>query len=219
MLAPEYRQRIDIHGNDVTRFNLAPGKPVPQNYAEIPFSNSTDFDLVILDAHRFDSGGKNIVGWEPRRLLISELIISFEYAAKGGVIVIRLSNPDRDQTVAILYILDTLCQTVKLYKPETSHNHRGSFYAVASGFGTEMMGHKARVKAVTEILRGKWWEATFGGEDGKGINPGEWWDEIIATDKLPELFGETLVSLALPVWATQIDGLKAYFAKYGILGK
>jgi hypothetical protein len=61
------------------------------------------------------------------------------------------------------------------------------------------------------------WEATFGGEDGKRINPGEWWDEIIPTDKLPELFGETLVALALPVWVTQIDGLKAYFAKHVIL--
>ena len=217
LLNSRYRRRIRIHNHDVTRYNFNLDdieNPVPDSYPALPFS--TKFDLTILDAHRFESGNEILVAWEPQRMLISQLIIALEYTSVGGVIVIRLGNPHSDQTAAILYILKLLFHTVKAHKPTSSHNHRGSFYAVAGGFQKEMTKDRGLLKLVREVLCRKWWEATFGGEAGRGINPGEWWEEIVPTDKLPELFGETLVELALPIWATQIEGLRTYFTKHGI---
>ena len=65
-------------------------------------------------------------------------------------------------------------------------------------------------------MRNRWWTATFGGDDGKGINPVEWWEEIVVTDHLPSLFGEELFQLALPVWRTQVTGLQEHLTKNGI---
>ena len=65
-------------------------------------------------------------------------------------------------------------------------------------------------------MRDRWWTATFGGEDGKGTDPLEWWEEIVPTGHLPSLFGEELLQLALPVWRTQVAGLEEYLTKNGI---
>ena len=131
LLIPVYRQRIRIYSHDVTRFNLSPNpidKPVPPEYPAVPFSEDNKFDLVLLDAHRFETGNETPVAWEPQRMLLSQLIIAFEYTAIQGIVVIRLGNPQRDQTAAILYILSQLFQTVNVHKPISSHKHRGSFY-------------------------------------------------------------------------------------------
>jgi 23S rRNA U2552 (ribose-2'-O)-methylase RlmE/FtsJ len=218
LLPPSCRPRIRIHSHDVTRYNLSPNpidKPVPLEYTAVPFSESSKFDLVLLDAHRFETGNETPVGWEPQRMLLSQLIIAFEYTAADGVVIIRLGNPQRDQTAAVLYILSQLFQAVKIHKPVSSHQHRGSFYAVATGFQNDCT-QTSLLRSVIKIMRDRWWEATFGGEDGKGINPLEWWEEIVLTDHLPTLFGEKLLQLALPVWKTQIAGLEEYFIKNGI---
>jgi hypothetical protein len=62
----------------------------------------------------------------------------------------------------------------------------------------------------------RWWEATFGGENGSGTNPLEWWREIFSTEDLPELFGEKLIEIAIPVWEIQTAGMKSYFQKHGV---
>lgn len=72
------------------------------------------------------------------------------------------------------------------------------------------------LSSVINVLRVRWWDATFGGDEGKGTNPLEWWEEIVKTDHLPDLFGERLLELALPIWRTQIDGLEEYFIMNGI---
>jgi hypothetical protein len=146
-------------------------------------------------------------------MLLSQLIIALENIAVEGIVVIRLSNPQMDQTAAVLYILSFLFQTLKLLKPTGSHKHRGSFYAVAAGF---QHGDTRDSSSVTRIMRMQWWEATFGGEDGNGVDPAQWSEEIVPTDELPHLFGEKLVQLARPVWRTQTEGLKEYFTKNGI---
>jgi hypothetical protein len=218
LLLPVYRQRIRIHSHDVTRFNLSPNlsdKPVPPEYPKVPFSEYSKFDLVLLDAHRFDTGNETPVGWEPQRMLLSQLIIAFQYTAVHGIVVIRLGNPQRDQTAAILYILSQLFQTVKVHKPTNSHKHRGSFYAIATGFQNDFT-KPSLLSSVIRIMRNRWWTATFGGEDGKGINPFEWWEEIVPTDHLPTLFGEELLQLGLPIWRTQVSGLVEYLTRNGI---
>ena len=66
------------------------------------------------------------------------------------------------------------------------------------------------------ILRTRWWEATFDGEEGNDINSIERWRGIFSTESLPELFGEKLIQLTMPVWDIQITGRKSYFQKNGI---
>jgi hypothetical protein len=184
---------------------------VPLDYPPPPFS--TKFDLVLLDAHRFDGVD---VSWEPERMVFSQLSIAFEYLTIGGIVAIRLGNPTHDKTVAILYILSCLFESVKTHKPTSSHDHRKSFYAVASGFQKDTVKNTDFLHSVLETLRDCWWETTFGGQDGKGANVGEWWEEIFQTDDLPQLFGEKLIQLSLPLWEIQSEGLKNYFIKNGM---
>jgi len=214
LLDPPYVARIQIHSHDVTHFDLSPMDKKPLfRYDTIPFD--TKFDHVILDAHRFDTGNETVVPWEPERMVLSQLIIAFEYTVTDGTVVIRLGNIERDKTIATLYLLSLVFKTVKVLKPRSSHTHRGSFYAVASGFQNNVES-PCRLLSMIHILRTRWWEATFGGEEGNGTNPVEWWRGIFSTESLPELFGEKLIQLAIPVWDIQITGLKSYFRKNGI---
>jgi hypothetical protein len=216
-LEEPFRSRIRIHTHDVTRFNIMPDdseRQVPVDYPSPPFS--TNFDLVLLDAHRFDTGDETPVSWEPERMVFAQLSIAFEYLTLGGIVVIRLGNPTHDQTVVILYILSRLFENIEVHKPISSHNHRGSFYAVALGFQKDTFKDTNFLHSVLETLRDCWWKATFGGQDGKGVNLGEWWEEIVKTDDLPELFGERLIQLTLPLWEIQSEGLKKYLIKNGV---
>jgi 23S rRNA U2552 (ribose-2'-O)-methylase RlmE/FtsJ len=211
------RSRIHIHTHDVTRFNLMPKDSemhVPADYPPPPFS--TKFDLILLDAHRFDTGDETIVSWEPVRMIFSQLSIAFEYLTVGGIVVIRLGNPTHDQTAAIMYILSRLFESIKVHKPISSHDHRKSFYTVASGFQKDTFENSNFLQSVLETFRDCWWKTTFGGQDGKGVNVGEWWEEIVRTEDLPELFGERLIQLSLPLWEIQTEGLKKYFGSNGI---
>lgn len=202
------RRRIQIHLHDVTRFDLSPlGKKPLSKYNAIRFDGK--FDLILLDAHRFETGNEIVVAWEPERMVLSQLIVALEYTAAQGTVVIRLGNIQRDKTVAILYLLSLLFRQVRVLKPRSSHTSRGSFYAVADGFQTNAGN-------ISEVLRHRWWDSTFGGENKNGINPLEWWTEIFPTEELPELFGKKLIQLAMPVWVIQNEGMKSYFHKYGM---
>ena len=114
-----------------------------------------------------------------------------------------------------MYLLSLLFQTVKVLKPTSSHTHRASFYAVAAGFQANIESNSVLL-SITHMLRMQWWEATFGGENENGINPLEWWREIFSTEDLPNLYGEKLIQLAMPVWAIQIEGMRSYFRKHGM---
>jgi hypothetical protein len=150
-------------------------------------------------------------------MILSQLIIAFEYMAINGIIVIRLGNIEWDRTVAVLYLLSLVFETVKVLKPQSSHDHRGLFYAVAAGFQVNV-GNDPSLSAIVQSLRlrMRWWEATFGGESGNGTNPMEWWRQIFSTADLPELFGKKLIRLAKPVWEIQTTEMKRYFRKHGI---
>ena len=149
-------------------------------------------------------------------MILSQLIIAFEFMALNGIVVIRLGNIQRDKTVATLYLLSLLFEKLNVLKPRSSHKHRGSFYAVAAGFQANVKTSSVLL-SIIQVLRKKWWEATFGGENGNGRNPDEWWTEIFSTEDLPNLFGERLIQLAMPVWLTQIEGMKSYFRQHGII--
>jgi hypothetical protein len=211
-LPTRYRSRIHIQTQDITRYNLHPNKGVPNNdpYPSPPFSD-TKFNLVLLHAHRRSDTLKS--NREPERMLLSQLILAFDYTAIDGIVVMRLGHPERDRTAAILYILGLLFEHVDVHKPMKSHEDRKTFYAVATGFQSHEVNNPEELYQITNILRNSWWEATFGGEDGKGTKLGEWWEEIVNTEQLPELFGTRLIQLALPVWKRQIQGLKRYFKK------
>jgi hypothetical protein len=141
-------------------------------------------------------------------MLLSQLILAFNYTAIDGTVVIRLGSPEHDRTVAILYTLSLLFEHVNVHKPKKSHEDRKTFYAVAMGFQNNEFKNPEKCQFITDKLSNSWWEATFGGEDGGGVKLGEWWEEIVPTDQLPKLFGERFIQLALPMWKIQIKGLK-----------
>ena len=144
-----YDAYILIHSHDVTPFDLSPmDKKSVFRYDAIQFDTKLDF--VILDAHRFDTGNET-VRWEPERMVLSQLIITFQYTVTNKTVVIRLGNIERNKTVATLYLLSLVFKTVKVLKPRRSHMHRGSFYAVASGFQTNVES-PCRLMSIIYIL-------------------------------------------------------------------
>jgi len=89
----------------------------------------------------------------------------------------------------------------------TYYNQQSQWSPLNRGFQNNTIPSVTLLGSVMSTLRTKWWQATFGGEDRQGINPLEWWEDIVESERLPPLFGERLVELAAPMWITQIEGL------------
>jgi hypothetical protein len=218
LLPQSFLKRIKIHHHHVTHFDLTGpngAQILPPTYIPLPIS--TKFNLVILDAHRLNTGGQMLRKGETLRMKISQLLIAFQSTTPGGMVVIRLSLRSLDETVAIMYLLNLLFSNLNVHKPTIGHSSRGSFYAIAGGFqerssDTELLDH------VVDILRKTWWEASFGKAelDDTVDNPYEWWQEFVKSEDLPQLFGHKFIELITPVWIKQRDGLKAHFEKHGV---
>jgi FtsJ-like methyltransferase len=221
LVSRKHRQRITIPLHDVTNYNLSGPlrtESLPPRYIPLPFS--TKFDLVILDAHRFGSDETMRQFFQeggPTRMILSQLIIALESIAPKGILLMRLSLSQGDQMVAILYIFSLLFGTFSVHKPMWGHKGRGSFYAIADGFQGASLERAfvLPVERVLFVLRKYWWEASFGSGEDNWVN--EWWDEIVKSEGLPQLFGKRFITLITPVWETQIEGLKTHFRKHKVI--
>ena len=217
VLSDRHKTRITIHLHDVTHFDLSGPlrtDPIPAVYLPLPFR--TKFNLIILDAHRFGTSPVDLEEGETTRMILSQLLIALESIATNGIILMRLSLRQGDQMVAILYLFSLLFRTVSVHKPVCGHKGRGSFYAVADGFQGTSLETALVLERILGVLRKQWWDASFGGEEGKGRWISEWWDEIVKSEDLPELFGTRYIDLITPVWETQLEGLKTHFQRNGV---
>ncbi|EGN99288.1 hypothetical protein SERLA73DRAFT_73821 [Serpula lacrymans var. lacrymans S7.3] len=215
LLSEKDLERFSITYTDLTYFQLAATRIEDVRLSDIPVCiQERQFDIVLLDAHhlRMQLNGKH---WDYCRLQIAQLIIALMAIRDNGTIVMKLSNPHRDSTAQLLYMLDVLSLNLILCKPQSMHANRGTFYAIAKGFG--LGSQHERLDVFLKGLQELWVQITFGGEErtGRYMEHGDL-DFIVTMECLAENYVDRLVELCRDVWAVQANVLWKMFIKKGI---
>ena len=196
------------------------------------------FPLVIVDAHALrtyqplsgppptdplpvspDSDGPRPYVCPTRAfrdvLLISQLILALTALRNGGTLVIKLTHVECLPAAPIIFLLDRLTDgNVRLYKPRTMHQSRGTFYAIARGVRETPRKERG---GWLRGLRALWRELRFGGPDGgcRPMRPEEL-DFIVSADGIIHSgYLDRLVWLSRSVWKTQAQGLVKLLERRG----
>jgi hypothetical protein len=208
---------------DMLKYDLSPPSVrSPAGLLPSSLIAPASFGLVLLDGHflwEYAPGGPGTVGtapqWSAQQLLVVQLVLALHALKHGGTLVFKLTQPERLITAKLLAMLDALSATLVTIKPRTMHASRGSFYAVAQGVG---MGRGGGERAQIEYaLRCVSRDIGTGGDEGTG----RWMDQddldwVATEEELCADFLPRLIELAVPVWTTQIAGLRELFQKKGI---
>lgn len=171
--------------------------------SQSPFSGRS-FDLVLCDGSLVpgqERAGKK-ESLEPIRLLTAQLVFGMTRIKIGGTFVILLHKPDAFNTIELLKDFCSISESVTLFKPQTAHQKKASFYMVAQGVrssGSEAHGCVAKWRAC-------WTRATFGGPDKTGVQPETPSDADV--DALLADFGPKLIAMSQGVWKLQAQALK-----------
>ncbi|KAI0645493.1 hypothetical protein C8Q79DRAFT_910272 [Trametes meyenii] len=227
MLEHRYRQRYDLIEQDIVLYNWGvPTRHTPSSGLRLPDEYRNHFTLVILDAHALRSYSlpAHVTAEEERlargayrdALLIAQFIIALSSVQSGGTIVTRLSHVECFPAAHLVYLLDTISDTLVLHKPRIVHSNRGTFYAIAKGVGKER--HAVTMARYLDGLL-RLWDGEFrrGGPTGTGrwLLPTDL-DFVITADDILENYLDRLIDLGRGVWATQGNGLRYFFKKKGI---
>lgn len=169
---------------------------------ERPFADQ-NFDLVFCDGQilRTQELGDHRARGEAERLSLSQLIIAVERVSEGGTIIMLLHNPDRYRSAKLLMLFSSFSK-IELFKPETSHRHRGSFYMIAR----HVQNCKGKERALRE-WREAWKIWTFNLPEGNFSAIEQEIDDLAGANELINTFGERLLELAPRIWEIQYDAL------------
>ncbi|KAI0365198.1 hypothetical protein BV20DRAFT_775061 [Pilatotrama ljubarskyi] len=187
------------------------------------------FQLVLLDCHplRAYSPTCTVASEVPWRysapgaysgaLLITQFIIALGCVQPGGTIIVKLSHIEGSPAAQLLYLLDTISESLLVLKPRTMHANRSSFYAIAKGVGMEK--HAALKGQYLEGLKALWYELKYGrpGGGARGLTETDL-DFVVSVDTILDMEGYLmrLIELGRGVWATQVEGLRRFFGKKGM---
>ena len=173
--------RVEVKYLDMNLLATAMGVPaskIPANhpdaanfYTEMPFEGQT-YDIVIADGAVLRTHVRGEYRMEKElealRLRTAQLIFGLERLKDGGTFVLLSHRIDSWENLALLRNFEQF-SVVKLHKMKTAHTQSSSFYMVAKDVDMRHPIAGALLRKWKKI----WWEATFGGEDGKGqIPPG-----------------------------------------------
>jgi 23S rRNA U2552 (ribose-2'-O)-methylase RlmE/FtsJ len=191
-----------------------------------PYSD-IKFDLIIADGavlenHLRSPDRTKLI--EGVRLRASELVLALQRIKHGGTFVMLLHHIDNWETVQILHDFQSFA-TVRVKKPTTSHKASSSFYMIAEN----VIPTSASAVALVAKWKNTWTAATLrfvttaARPCNKNANGGEMDDiestlaaldihSVRASDTevygLLEAFGPTLIEMGIPVWETQMEGLR-----------
>ncbi|KAF8226608.1 hypothetical protein L208DRAFT_1406817 [Tricholoma matsutake] len=205
MLAAEFGVRLnDIpsHHPDASQF-----------VSDRPFLGQ-DFDIVICDGQVLKEHirGEWREYYEATRLLMSQLILGLQRIKKGGTFVMLLHKFATWYTCTLLKTFDAF-SSVTLFKPESMHAKKSTFYLVAKNVQPQSGPAKEAVKEWKRV----WYLATFGGDEGRGSFQEDPSEELVAA--FLEEFGSRLVQLGETIWGVQTRALEnAPYARKGHLG-
>ncbi|KAI0666909.1 hypothetical protein C8Q78DRAFT_1072230 [Trametes maxima] len=231
VLEREYSPRYHLIEQDILRYNLGIGAPIlhdplSQDLVSFPEDFFGRFALVLLDGHALrtyplpivaDSDGEVHAAHQAYRdaLLIGQFIIGLSSVQPGGTVVVKLTHVECFPTAHLIYLLDTICDSLVLHKPRKVHTNRGTFYAIAKGVGS---GDRAEIMSQYLVgLRSLWREMRSGGPHGTGkylVTTDL--DFVVTADTILDDYLGRLVKLGREVWSTQVYGLRQFFKKKGI---
>lgn len=184
------------------RFKIPAHHPDAANFITSSLFCDQPFDLVLCDgqALRTHERAEYRESREPRRLLAAQLVFGMNRIQQGGTFVILLHKAEAWDTIRLLKSFCSFAQ-VRLFKPESAHRNRSTFYLVAKDVQPDSIEARRFVNQWQEA----WIEATFGGEQGIGVDPAAPDDADV--DAVLQEFGPALAHLAHLVWSIQTNAL------------
>lgn len=207
-------KRVTIKFIDITMLAAEIGFPdlILQNHPQaskfsndLPFRGQT-FDIVfcdgqVLHTHARAQGVKD----EAPRLSSAQIIIALQRIKQGGTMVMLLHQAYGPHTVRLLEAFSHFSQ-ISLFKPTVSHKNRSSFYLVAKNLDPK----NERAYHLLQDLRRTWRMYTVQ-NFGVDITEDDIGGDQKSLEHIMESFGETLISLAEPIWELQTTAMREMF--------
>ncbi|KAL8652756.1 MAG: hypothetical protein Q9226_004128 [Calogaya cf. arnoldii] len=208
----QYDPRVDVKFLDITMlvreylsepFRIPNDHPDAANFImDSPFQEQ-EFELVLCDGQALRTHERaeyRYIMREARRLLAAQLIFGMTRIKQGGTFVILLHKAECWDTMCLLQNFCSFAK-VSLFKPETRHGQRSTFYLVAK----DVQSASTEAELFVDHWKRVWTEATFGGEEGTGEDPAM--PENSEVDALLHDFGPGLIALAQTIWSLQANAL------------
>ncbi|KAI5803837.1 hypothetical protein EDC01DRAFT_645010 [Geopyxis carbonaria] len=202
--------KISITYTDVTLHSLflPAGHSIPADFPDrLDFDNNPPlpqlsfYDIIICDGQRLrthEHGERR--GWEPGRLLLSQLILGLNHIKPGGSMLVLLHRVEQWNTVSLMYRFSEFSD-ISLFKPNKGHANRSSFYLIAQNI------RPSHAAPWIEHLKLCWYKMTFEGEEGRGI--GLDCAEDMEVEDVIKAFGSTLMQKGHEIWKRQRDALRS----------
>lgn len=203
--------RLDLVQADVTMLavdlgvsldEIPPDHPDAKRFLKRAIRPRQQFDLVtceggVLRTHQIATYREHR---EAHRLKASQLAISLARLKPGGSMIVLMHKAETWNSLSLFYKFSKFSE-VRLFKPEVEHQHRSSFYMIATNIQSQS---EAAQKAV-EQWTAEWKTATFGTDEeyAKECN-----GNSLDVDEVLKEFGQSWVELCRDVWARQIKGLE-----------
>ncbi|KAL8671400.1 MAG: hypothetical protein Q9168_004091 [Polycauliona sp. 1 TL-2023] len=207
-----YDPRVDVTFLDITMLIHEYSAETSSTHAHHPdaanFITSSPFhgeafDLVLCDGQALrthERAKHREIMREARRLLAAQLIFGMTRIKQGGTFIILLHKAEAWDTMCLLKNFSSFAK-VSLFKPESAHRQRSTFYLVAK----DVQSLSSEAATFIGGWKVAWTEATFGGEEGIGADPAMPQDTEV--DDLLHDFGPELIQLAQRIWSIQAEAL------------
>ncbi|KAH0032293.1 NAD(P)-binding protein, partial [Aureobasidium melanogenum] len=212
-------ERISIRWIDITMFAEEMGH-LEDEYNRTDWKSSAQkwpyrterYDLIVCDGQvlRTHQGQELKESVEPVRLTCAQLYLGLKRIRPGGTLVVLLHRINTPRNFRIIHLFHKFSQ-VQLYKPDTSHKMKSSFYLVAKNVRPD---ERAYAEAMAHFKQ-LWDHATYGIDNESQAEFSTEW-ELSKKSLQPEIdeFGATFIELARPIWKIQEEALaKATFLR------
>lgn len=181
---------------------IPPDHPDAKRFLKRAIRPRQQFDLVtceggVLRTHQIASYREHR---EAHRLKASQLAISLARLKPGGSMIVLMHKAETWNSLSLFYKFSKFSE-VRLFKPEVEHQHRSSFYMIATNIQSQSEAAQNVVKQWTT----EWKTATFGTDDEYTK---ECRDNALDADEVLKEFGQSWVDMCREVWARQIKGLE-----------
>lgn len=208
-------QRLDVRYADITLMAEDMGLPadaIPPDHPDAIANNfvpklirpRAQFDLVtseggVLRPHQ-ERLGSHRSHWEAERLITAQLALALSRVKLGGSMIVLLHKAEAWNKLCLFYTFEKFSR-IRLFKPDKEHQHRSSFYMIA----TDIQSNSKEALAAVEEWKRAWKIATFGTNEQC---ESEARNTVLDVDTVLEEFGEKWIELGAEVWNMQLEGLK-----------
>ncbi|KAL8992923.1 MAG: hypothetical protein Q9169_006729 [Polycauliona sp. 2 TL-2023] len=207
-----YDPRVDVKFLDITMLVHEYSTTSLSDHADHPDTANfiTDspfygqkFELVLCDGQALrthERAKHREIMREARRLLAAQLIFGMTRIKQGGTFVILLHKAEAWDTTCLLKKFTSFAK-VTLFKPESAHRQRSTFYLVAK----DVQPTSTEAQTFIDGWKQAWTEATFGGDEGIRTDPAM--PQDVEVDAMLHDFGPRLIQLAQRTWSIQAEAL------------